>query len=62
MAASREATVTARVMRFRNIFSRDAEWPETRYLVFEHETPEYLWQPRYQRHDNGACELAEAGG
>ena len=46
-----------RVMRFRNIFSRDAEWPETRYLVIEHQTPEYLWQPRYQRHDNGACEL-----
>lgn len=43
-----------RAMRFRNIFSRDERWPEARYLVIEHQTPEYLWQPRYQRHENGA--------
>lgn len=47
----------ARTMRFRNIFSRDEVWPEARYLVIEHQTPEYLWQPRYQTHDNGAREL-----
>ena len=46
-----------RTMRFRNIFSRDDKWPEARYLVIEHQTPEYLWQPRYQHHDNGACDL-----
>jgi hypothetical protein len=46
-----------RTMRFRNIFSRDEAWPEARYLVIEHQTPEYLWQPRYQSHENGAREL-----
>ena len=47
----------ARTMRFRNIFSRDELWPEARYLVIEHQTPEFLWQPRYQRHANGAIDL-----
>lgn len=47
-----------RTMRFRNIFSRDELWPEARYLVIEHQTPELLWQPRYQRHANGAINLA----
>jgi hypothetical protein len=46
-----------RAMRFRNIFSRDEAWPEARYLVIEHQTPEFLWQPRYQQHENGACDL-----
>jgi hypothetical protein len=46
-----------RAMRFRNIFSRDEIWPEARYLVIEHQTPEFLWQPRYQRHANGAIDL-----
>jgi len=46
-----------RTMRFRNIFSRDERWPEARWLVIEHQTPEYLWQPRYQRHENGARDL-----
>ena len=46
-----------RAMRFRNIFSRDEIWPEGRYLVIEHQTPDFLWQPRYQRHANGACDL-----
>ena len=36
---------------------RDCAWPEARYLVIEHQTPEYLWQPRYQHHPNGACDL-----
>jgi hypothetical protein len=59
----RERTVDVggepRVMRFRNIFSRDALWPEARYIVIEHQTPEYLWQPRYAQHDNGACDLVD---
>ena len=46
-----------RTMRFRNIFSRDEAWPEARYLVIEHQTPDFLWQPRYQAHENGACDL-----
>ena len=46
-----------RAMRFRNIFSRDEAWAEARYLVIEHQTPDFLWQPRYQQHANGACDL-----
>lgn len=49
----------ARTMRFRNIFSRDEIWPEARYLLIEHQTPDYLWQPRYQHHENGATELVD---
>jgi hypothetical protein len=47
-------------MRFRNIFSRDEAYPEGRYIVLEHQTPEYLWQPRYQTHPNGALALEAA--
>jgi hypothetical protein len=53
--AGREET-----MRFRNIFSRDEAYPEGRYIVLEHQTPEYLWQPRYQAHPNGALALEAA--
>ena len=51
---------TERTMRFRNIFSRDEAYPEGRYIVLEHQTPEYLWQPRYQAHPNGALALEAA--
>ena len=47
-------------MRFRNIFSRDEAYPEGRYIVLEHQTPEYLWQPRFQTHPNGALALKGA--
>ncbi len=47
-------------MRFRNIFSRDEAYPEGRYIVLEHQTPEYLWQSRYQTHPNGALALETA--
>lgn len=47
-------------MRFRNIFSRDEAYPEGRYIVLEHQTPDYLWQPRYQAHPNGAVALEAA--
>jgi hypothetical protein len=53
--AGREET-----MRFRNIFSRDEAYPEGRYIVLEHQTPDYLWQPRYQTHPNGALALEGA--
>ena len=46
-------------MRFRNIFSRDAECPEGRYIVIEHQTPELLWQPELMTHANGAVGLEE---
>ena len=46
-------------MRFRNIFSRDAECPEGRYIVIEHQTPELLWQEELLDHDNGATGLEE---
>ena len=49
-----------KTMRFRNIFSRDEAYPEGRYIVLEHQTPEYLWQPRYQTHPNGAIALEAA--
>jgi hypothetical protein len=49
-----------RTMRFRNIFSRDADCPEGRYIVIEHQTPDYLWQPRYLEHENGAVALLSA--
>ncbi len=51
---------TERTMRFRNIFSRDESYPEGRYIILEHQTPEYLWQPRYQVHRNGALALEAA--
>ena len=46
-----------RTMGFRNIFSRDDAYPEGRYIIIEHQTPEYLWQPRYLNHPNGALAL-----
>jgi len=49
-----------RTMRFRNIFSRDAECPEGRYIVIEHQTPELLWQDELMTHENGAIALTEA--
>lgn len=49
-----------RTMRFRNIFSRDADCPEGRYIVIEHQTPEYLWQPKFLQHENGAQALTAA--
>lgn len=47
-------------MRFRNIFSQDAHWPEGRFIVIEHQTPEALWQPVLTDHPNGAVALVEA--
>lgn len=49
-----------RTMRFRNIFSRDSECPEGRYIVIEHQTPELLWQPELMAHENGALGLQAA--
>ncbi|MSO76016.1 MAG: VOC family protein [Alphaproteobacteria bacterium] len=48
-----------REMRFRNIFSRDEHYPEARFIVIEHQTPELLWQPELMVHANGAVALSE---
>jgi hypothetical protein len=48
-----------RTMHFRNIFSRDTECPEGRYIVIEHQTPELLWQEELLEHENGALGLAD---
>ena len=48
---------TTRTMRFRNIFSRDAFYPEGRIIVIEHQTPEVLWQDELTMHPNGAMGL-----
>src|SRR5690606_20420635 len=44
-------------IRFRNIFSRDELFPEGRWIVIEHCTPELIWQERYLDHANGAQAL-----
>lgn len=46
-----------RTMRFRNVFSRDDRCPEGRIIVIEHQTPQFLWQPKYLHHPNGAVAL-----
>lgn len=48
-----------REMRFRNIFSRDAECPEARWILIEHQTPEVIWQDALMSHANGAVSLEE---
>src|SRR3546814_400609 len=49
-----------REMRFRNIFSRDADCPEARWILIEHQTPEIVWQEALMGHPNGAVSLDEA--
>lgn len=46
-----------RTMKFRNIFSQDAVWPEGRVILIEHQTPEILWQDSLMDHPNGAIGL-----
>lgn len=48
-----------REMRFRNIFSRDETFPEGRFIVIEHQTPELIWQSDLMEHPNGALALEE---
>jgi hypothetical protein len=51
---------SARELRFRNIFSHDDNYPEGRFIVIEHQTPDLLWQQKYMTHANGAVALTEA--
>ena len=48
-----------REFRFRNIFSQDALFPEGRFIVIEHQTPEVIWQPSLMVHANGAVAFEE---
>ncbi len=48
-----------REFRFRNIFSQDALFPEGRFIVIEHQTPEVIWQPSLMTHPNGAVAFDE---
>jgi len=48
-----------RLFRFRNIFSQDDRYPEGRFIVIEHQTPEVIWQDALMTHPNGAVSLKE---
>jgi hypothetical protein len=43
-----------RLFRFRNIFSQDKSYPEGRFIIIEHQTPEIIWQDALMTHPNGA--------
>lgn len=43
--------------RFRNIFSQDDHYPEGRFIIIEHQTPEVIWRPELMAHPNGARAL-----
>ena len=55
----RARSTPAGEIRFRNIFSEDASWPEGRIIVIEHQTPEVLWRPELLEHPNGALALRQ---
>ena len=48
-----------RVFRFRNIFSQDDCFPEGRFIIIEHQTPEVIRQDALMTHPNGAVGLEE---
>ncbi len=48
-----------RPFRFRNIFSQDDHYPEGRFIVIEHQTPEVIWQDALMTHPNGAVSFEE---
>jgi hypothetical protein len=48
-----------RPFKFRNIFSQDAHFPEGRYIIIEHQTPEVIWQEELMVQPNGAKSLSE---
>ena len=43
---------------FRNIFSQDDCFPEGRFILVEHQTPDVIWRPEFMSHPNGAVSLA----
>ena len=42
---------------FRNIFSQDECFPEGRFILIEHQTPNVIWRPDLMTHPNGAVGL-----
>jgi catechol 2,3-dioxygenase-like lactoylglutathione lyase family enzyme len=48
-----------RLFRFRNVFSQDDRFPEGRFIVIEHQTPEVIWQDALMTHSNGAVAIEE---
>ncbi|PPR64602.1 MAG: hypothetical protein CFH10_00200 [Alphaproteobacteria bacterium MarineAlpha4_Bin2] len=48
-----------RPFKFRNIFSQDEHYPEGRFIVIEHQTPEVIWQEELMNQPNGAIRLCE---
>lgn len=44
--------------KFENIYLKEDLYPEARFIVIEHRTPEVLWQPHLLQHENGANELS----
>jgi len=43
---------------FRNVYLDPAVFPEARFILIEHRTPDVLWQPHLLQHANGALGLA----
>lgn len=43
--------------KFRNIFSQDEHFPEGRFIIIEHQTPEVIWRRELMNHPNGVHTL-----
>lgn len=48
-----------RTARFLNMYADPAIYPEAKFIVIEHVTPEVLWQEHFLDHPNGALALTE---
>jgi catechol 2,3-dioxygenase-like lactoylglutathione lyase family enzyme len=42
---------------FRNVYLDPVAYPEARFILIEHRTPDVLWQPHLLQHPNGAVGL-----
>ena len=59
---SRQATLpdgSQVTVSFSLAFVSDERMPEAGFFVCQQHAPEYFWKPEYQRHDNGATDIAE---
>lgn len=52
-----EGSATRRAV-FRNVYLDPLEFPEARFILIEHRTPDVLWQPHLIAHANGAVGLS----
>lgn len=48
-----------RMVRFLNMYADTKVYPEARFIVIEHVTPDVLWQEHFLDHPNGAVALTE---